>query len=60
MTVECEGDYRGTATAIVAFAEAAHARELPLGCHEPQDLFTLEGLTARLAQDGVRIVPQHV
>ncbi|HXE46063.1 MAG TPA: hypothetical protein VN635_12815 [Conexibacter sp.] len=60
MTVECEGDYRGTATAIAAFAEAAHGRELPPGCHEPQQLFTVEELAARLAQDGVRIVPQHV
>lgn len=59
-TVECEGDYRGTASAIVAFAEAAHARELPPGCLEPQELFRLEQLTARLAQDGIRIVPQHV
>ncbi len=59
-TVECAGDYRGTASATVAFAEQALARELPSGCHEPQALFTLEQLAPRLAQDGVRIVPQQV
>jgi hypothetical protein len=59
-TVECKGDYRGTASASVAFAEAAHGRELPPGCHEPQELFTLEQLAPRLAQDGVRVVEQHV
>jgi len=59
-TIECEGDYRGTAAASVAFAEAALARELPPGCHEPQELFALEQLAPRLAQDGVRIVVQHV
>jgi len=59
LTVECEGDYRGTASAIAAFAEAARGRDLPPGCHEPQGLFTLEQLAPRLARDGVRIVPRH-
>lgn len=59
-TVECAGDYRGTASACVAFAEAALARELPPGCHEPQALFALEQLAPRLARDGVRVFPQHV
>ena len=59
-TVECAGDYRGTASASVAFAEQALARELPPGCHEPQTLFALEQLVPRLAQDGVRIVSQEV
>lgn len=59
-TVECEGDYRGTASASVAFAEQAAERQLPPGCHEPQQLFTLEQLAPRLAEDGVRIVAQHV
>lgn len=59
-TVECDGDYRGTASAVVAFAEAAHGRELPPGCHEPQQLFALEQLAPQLAQGGVRIVPQQV
>jgi hypothetical protein len=59
-TVECEGDYRGTACAAVAFAEAAVKRELPPGCHEPQQLFALAQLTPRLTRDGVRIVAQHV
>jgi len=60
MTVECAGDYRGTASAAVAFAEAAAARELAPGCHEPQQCFELAQLTPRLAADGVRIVAQHL
>jgi hypothetical protein len=58
--VEAEGDYGATAAISVAFAQRAVARELPAGCHEPQELFALEELAPLLAQDGVRVVPQHV
>ena len=56
--VECEGDYRATAVAAVAFAQRALERDLPPGCYDPQELFTLEELAPGLARAGVRVVPQ--
>lgn len=58
--IECEGDYRATAAVSVAFAERALERELPPGCHDPQELFTLAELAPRLARDGIRVAAQDL
>jgi hypothetical protein len=56
--VECEGDYRATAEAAVAFAERMPPEGRAPGCLDPHELFALDELAPRLAQGGIRVVPQ--
>jgi NAD(P)-dependent dehydrogenase (short-subunit alcohol dehydrogenase family) len=60
-TITGEGNYRVTAAATLALAEALlnparHDRARP-GCFEPQQLFTLPELQATLRQRGVAVNP---
>jgi NAD(P)-dependent dehydrogenase (short-subunit alcohol dehydrogenase family) len=60
-TITGEGNYRVTAAATLALAEALldparHYRARP-GCFEPQELFTLPELQATLWQRGVAVNP---
>lgn len=54
--IECEGDYRTTASAARAFAEALIEEKRP-GCFNPEDLFDVGDLLAPLNEMGVRIAP---
>jgi hypothetical protein len=59
-TVECEGDYRATADAAVAFAERLLSSSHAAGCFDLHELLTLDELAPRLAQDRIRVVSQDV
>lgn len=61
-TVECRGDYLGTADAVRIFANAlldSAAARRP-GCFGPEELFTLDELRAPLSVAGIDVVDQPI
>jgi NAD(P)-dependent dehydrogenase (short-subunit alcohol dehydrogenase family) len=57
-TVRCRGDFLCAARSAVVFADAL-IRKRPGGCFDPEELWTLRDLEAKLHAVGVRVVP-HV
>jgi hypothetical protein len=58
--VECEGDYRATAEVAVVFAERMRSDAPAAGCFDPHELLAYDELAPRLAERGVRVVPQPI
>jgi hypothetical protein len=58
-TVECEGDYRGTAAAALVFAERLLEDGRASGCFDVHELIGLDEVAARLEEEGVRVVEQQ-
>jgi hypothetical protein len=54
-TVECRGDFVHAARSTVVFADALRSRDGPGGCFDPEEIFTLNGLAAKLRGNGVTI-----
>jgi NAD(P)-dependent dehydrogenase (short-subunit alcohol dehydrogenase family) len=57
-TVQCRGDFPHAAGCTVAFAEAMLTPERRGGCFDPEEIFTLSGLEARLRAEGISL-PTH-
>jgi hypothetical protein len=55
-TVECRGDFLHAARSTVVLADALLSRARRGGCFEPEEMFTLAGIEARLRAAGIRIV----
>lgn len=59
-TVECRGDFLRAARSTVVFADALLTHPRQAGCFDPEELFTLRGMEAKLRGAGVTIVPRIV
>lgn len=55
-TVQCRGDFPHAAGCTVAFADALLTRERRGGCFDPEEIFTLSGLEARLRAQGISLL----
>ena len=59
-TVECLGDFRGAARSTVAFADALRADRAPSGCFDPEEIWTLTSVEARLRAAGITVAAPAV
>lgn len=57
-TVECRGEFVSAARSALVFADALLTREQCVGCFDPEELWTLSGVGAKLQALGVTVVPQ--
>lgn len=55
-TVQCRGDFPHAAGCTVAFADALRGRERRGGCFDPEEIFTLSGLEARLRSEDISLL----
>ena len=54
-TVECRGDFVRAARSTVVFAEALLTEERPLGCFDPEEIYTLGSVEASLRAAGITV-----
>jgi NAD(P)-dependent dehydrogenase (short-subunit alcohol dehydrogenase family) len=57
-TVECLGGFVGAARSTVVFAESLRTQPPPAGCFDPEEIWTLSGIEAKLGAAGIRVVSQ--
>lgn len=55
-TVQCVGGSVSTARSTVVFADALRAAPPPLGCFDPEEIWTLNSIEANLRDAGVTVV----
>lgn len=55
-TVECLGDFACAARSTVVFADALRTRSPPRGCFDPDEIWTLCGVEAKLHAAGITVV----
>ena len=58
-TVECRGDFLHAARSTVVFADALLARGRQGGCFDPEEIFTLGEIEAKLREFGISIVARN-
>ncbi len=57
-TVECVGGSLGAARSTVVFADALGGQPPPSGCFDPEEIWTLGGVEAKLRAAGITVVPR--
>jgi hypothetical protein len=57
-TVECLGGFVGAARSTVVFADALRTQPSPNGCFDPEEIWTLPGVEAKLRGAGIAVVPR--
>lgn len=55
-TVQCAGGARSAASSTVVFADALRAGPVPSGCFDPEEIWALSGVEAKLRAAGIRVV----
>ena len=55
-TVECVGGFLGAARSTVVFADALRTQPTPRGCFDPEEIWTLSGVEAKLRAAGIAVV----
>ena len=57
-TVECVGGSLSAARSTVVFADALRTEPPPSGCFDPEEIWTLSGVEAKLRAAGITVVPR--
>ena len=57
-TVECVGGSLGAARSTVVFADELRGQPPPSGCFDPEEIWTLSGVEAKLRAAGITVVPR--